>query len=223
MKIKLLLSAFIKLALGFVICMLLLFLPVGTFNYPNAWLFLGLLFIPMIGVGIILFVKSPELLEKRMALREKEKAQRGVIAISGLIFIIGFIVTSLDFKYGWSNMTKIETVEASILFLFGYIMYMEVLRENKYLSRTVEVQDNQEIIDTGLYAMVRHPMYLATILMFLAMPLVFGSKIGLLVFIFYPFVIRKRIENEEAVLEKGLKGYSEYKKKVKYRLIPYVW
>ena len=223
MKIKLLLSAFIKLALGFVICMLLLFLPVGTFNYPNAWLFLGLLFIPMIGVGIILFVKSPELLEKRMALREKEKAQRGVIAISGLIFIIGFIVTSLDFKYGWSNMTKIETVEASILFLFGYIMYMEVLRENKYLSRTVEVQDNQEVIDTGLYAMVRHPMYLATILMFLAMPLVFGSKIGLLVFILYPFVIRKRIENEEAVLEKGLKGYSEYKKKVKYRLIPYVW
>ena len=168
MKIKLLLSAFIKLALGFVICMLLLFLPVGTFNYPNAWLFLGLLFIPMIGVGIVLFVKSPELLEKRMALREKEKTQRGVIAISGLIFIIGFIVTSLDFKYGWSNMTKIETVEASILFLFGYIMYMEVLRENKYLSRTVEVQDNQEVIDTGLYAMVRHPMYLATILMFLA-------------------------------------------------------
>lgn len=223
MKIKLLLSAFIKLALGFVICMLLLFLPVGTFNYPNAWLFLGLLFIPMIGVGIILFVKSPELFEKRMALREKEKTQRGVIAISGLIFIIGFIVTSLDFKYGWSNMTKIETVEASILFLFGYIMYMEVLRENKYLSRTVEVQDNQEVIDTGLYAMVRHPMYLATILMFLAMPLVLGSKIGLLVFIFYPFVIRKRIENEEAVLEKGLKGYSEYKKKVKYRLIPYVW
>lgn len=223
MNIKLLLNATIKLVLGFIICALLLFLPVGTFDYPNAWLFLGLLFIPMIGAMIIMSIKSPELLEKRMASKEKENKQKEVVFSSAIIFIVGFIVTALDFKHGWSNMNKLEVIESCILFLFGYGMYMEVLRENRFLSRTVEVQENQEVIDTGLYSIVRHPMYLATILMFLAIPLVLGSTYGLIVFLPYPFLIAKRIKNEEEILEEGLKGYKEYKKKVKYRLIPYVW
>ena len=184
---------------------------------------MGLLFIPMFFIGIILYIKAPELLAKRLNDKEEEEAQKKVVGLSAVMFLAGFIVCGLDFRFGLSSVPFAVVIIASVVLLAGYGMYMEVMRENAYLSRTVEVQDNQEVIDTGLYAMVRHPMYLATILMFLAMPLVLGSKIGLLVFIFYPFVIRKRIENEEAVLEKGLKGYSEYKKKVKYRLIPYVW
>lgn len=223
MNIKLLLNATIKLVFGFIICAALLFLPVGTFNYPNAWLFLGLLFIPMIGAMIIMSFKAPELLKKRIASKEKENKQKKIVFSSALIFIAGFIVTALDFKNGWSDMNKLEVIESCILFLFGYGMYMEVLRENRFLSRTVEVQEEQEVIDTGLYSIVRHPMYLATILMFLAIPLVLGSTYGLIVFLPYPFLIAKRIKNEEEVLEKGLKGYKEYKKKVKYRLIPYVW
>lgn len=223
MNIKLLLNATIKLVFGFIICAALLFLPVGTFDYPNAWLFLGLLFIPMIGAMIIMYFKAPELLKKRLASKEKENKQKEIVFSSALIFIAGFIVTALDFKNGWSDMNKLEVIESCILFLFGYGMYMEVLRENRFLSRTVEVQEEQEVIDTGLYSIVRHPMYLATILMFLAIPLVLGSTYGLIVFLPYPFLIAKRIENEEEVLEKGLKGYKEYKKKVKYRLIPYVW
>ena len=223
MNVKLLVKTLVRFILGVVICAALLFGPVGTFNYPNAWLFLALLFIPIFLEGVILFIKNPDLLEKRMNLKEKQKVQKKVIGFTALIFILGFVVTSLDFKYGWSEMTKYEIIEASILFLFGYGMYMEVIRENKFLSRTIEVQENQKVIDTGLYAMVRHPMYLASILMFLAMPLVLGSKIGFLIFALYPFALVKRIKNEEDVLEKELDGYTEYKKKVKYRLIPYVW
>ena len=223
MNVKLLVKTLVRFILGVVICAALLFGPVGTFNYPNAWLFLALLFIPIFLEGVILFIKNPDLLEKRMNLKEKQKVQKKVIGFTALIFILGFVVTSLDFKYGWSEMTKYEIIEASILFLFGYGMYMEVIRENKFLSRTIEVQENQKVIDTGLYAMVRHPMYLASILMFLAMPLVLGSKIGFLIFALYPFALVKRIKNEEEVLEKELDGYTEYKKKVKYRLIPYVW
>ncbi len=223
MNVKLLIKTIVRFILGVVICAALLFGPVGTFNYPNAWLFLALLFIPIFIEGVILFIKNPDLLEKRMNLKEKQKVQKKVIGFTAIIFILGFVVTSLDFKYGWSEMTKYEVIEASILFLFGYGMYMEVIRENKFLSRTIEVQENQKVIDTGLYAMVRHPMYLASILMFLAMPLVLGSKIGFLIFALYPFALVKRIKNEEEVLEKELDGYTEYKKKVKYRLIPYVW
>ena len=223
MNVKLLVKTLVRFILGVVICAVLLFVPVGTLNYPNAWLFLALLFIPIFLEGVILFIKNPDLLEKRMNLKEKQKVQKKVIGFTALIFILGFVVTSLDFKYGWSEMTKYEIIEASILFLFGYGMYMEVIRENKFLSRTIEVQEDQKVIDTGLYAMVRHPMYLASILMFLAMPLVLGSKIGFLIFALYPFALVKRIKNEEEVLEKELDGYTEYKKKVKYRLIPYVW
>ena len=223
MNVKLLVKALVRFIFGVVICAVLLFVPVGTLNYPNAWLFLALLFIPIFLEGVILFIKNPDLLEKRMNLKEKQKVQKKVIGFTALIFILGFVVTSLDFKYGWSEMTKYEIIEASILFLFGYGMYMEVIRENKFLSRTIEVQEDQKVIDTGLYAMVRHPMYLASILMFLAMPLVLGSKIGFLIFALYPFALVKRIKNEEEVLEKELDGYTEYKKKVKYRLIPYVW
>ena len=223
MNVKLLVKTLVRFILGAVICAVLLFAPVGTLNYPNAWLFLALLFIPIFLEGVILFIKNPDLLEKRMNLKEKQKVQKKVIGFTALIFILGFVVTSLDFKYGWSEMTKYEIIEASILFLFGYGMYMEVIRENKFLSRTIEVQEGQRVIDTGLYAMVRHPMYLASILMFLAMPLVLGSKIGFLIFALYPFALVKRIKNEEDVLEKELDGYTEYKKKVKYRLIPYVW
>lgn len=223
MNVKLLVKTLVRFILGVVICAVLLFAPVGTLNYPNAWLFLALLFIPIFLEGVILFIKNPDLLEKRMNLKEKQKVQKKVVGFTALIFILGFVVTSLDFKYGWSEMTKYEIIEASILFLFGYGMYMEVIRENKFLSRTIEVQEEQKVIDTGLYAMVRHPMYLASILMFLAMPLVLGSKIGFLIFALYPFALVKRIKNEEEVLEKELDGYTEYKKKVKYRLIPYVW
>ena len=223
MNVKLLIKTIVRFILGVVICAALLFGPVGTFNYPNAWLFLALLFIPIFIEGVILFIKNPDLLEKRMNLKEKQKVQKKVIGFTAIIFILGFVVTSLDFKYGWSEMTKYEVIEASILFLFGYGMYMEVIRENKFLSRTIEVQEGQKVIDTGLYAMVRHPMYLASILMFLAMPLVLGSKLGFLIFALYPFALVKRIKNEEEVLEKELDGYTEYKKKVKYRLIPYVW
>ena len=223
MNVKLLVKTLVRFILGVVICAVLLFVPVGTLNYPNAWLFLALLFIPIFLEGVILFIKNPDLLEKRMNLKEKQKVQKKVIGFTALIFILGFVVTSLDFKYGWTEMTKYEIIEASILFLFGYGMYMEVIRENKFLSRTIEVQEGQKVIDTGLYAMVRHPMYLASILMFLAMPLVLGSKIGFLIFALYPFALVKRIKNEEEVLEKELDGYTEYKKKVKYRLIPYVW
>ena len=223
MNVKLLVKALVRFIFRVVICAVLLFVPVGTLNYPNAWLFLALLFIPIFLEGVILFIKNPDLLEKRMNLKEKQKVQKKVIGFTALIFILGFVVTSLDFKYGWSEMTKYEIIEASILFLFGYGMYMEVIRENKFLSRTIEVQEGQKVIDTGLYAMVRHPMYLASILMFLAMPLVLGSKIGFLIFALYPFALVKRIKNEEEVLEKELDGYTEYKKKVKYRLIPYVW
>lgn len=223
MNVKLLVKTLVRFILGVVICAVLLFVPVGTLNYPNAWLFLALLFIPIFLEGVILFIKNPDLLEKRMNLKEKQKVQKKVIGFTALIFILGFVVTSLDFKYGWTEMTKYEIIEASILFLFGYGMYMEVIRENKFLSRTIEVQEDQKVIDTGLYAMVRHPMYLASILMFLAMPLVLGSKIGFLIFALYPFALVKRIKNEEEVLEKELDGYTEYKKKVKYRLIPYVW
>lgn len=220
---KLILDALVKLILGLVLIGALLFLPAWTLRYPGAWLFIALLFIPMLIMGVLLLLKAPRLLEKRLNNKEKEKTQQGVIALSGLMFPMGFVLSALDFRFGWSRVPLWLTVVASVCFLLGYAMYAEVMRENAYLSRTVEVQENQTVISTGLYGVVRHPMYLATLFMFLPLPLILGSFWGLIPFVLYPIVIVVRILNEEKVLTDGLKGYAEYKIKVKYRLIPFVW
>lgn len=220
---KLMFSALTKFVLGLVLVGALLFIPAGTLAYPGAWLFLALLFLPMSVMGILLFVKSPALLEKRLDNKEKETAQRGVVALSGLAFLGGFVLSALDFRFGWSSVPLWLVIVASALFLIGYGAYAEVMRENAYLSRTVKVQENQTVISTGLYGIVRHPMYLATLLMFLPLPLILGSFWGLIPFALYPVVIVVRILNEEKILADGLEGYTEYKTKVKYRLIPFVW
>ena len=220
---KLLVSALTKYIMGFILVGVLLFLPAWTLRYPGAWLFIALLFIPMLFMGIFLFLKAPKLLEKRLNNKEKEKTQRGAIALSGLLFPIGFVLSALDFRFAWSSVPPWLVILASVLFLIGYGMYAEVMRENAYLSRTVEVQKNQTVISTGLYGFVRHPMYLATLLMFLPLPLILGSFWGLIPFAFYPVVIIIRILNEEKVLTAGLEGYAEYKTKVRYRLIWLVW
>ena len=220
---KLLLNAITKLVLGFVLIGVMLFLPAQTFSYPGAWLFMALLFVPMLFMGIVLFIKAPNLLKKRLSHKEKEKAQRGVIGLSALMFPIAFVLSAFDFRFGWSTVPFWLVILASVLFLVGYVMYAEVMRENAYLSRTVEVQENQKVISTGLYGVVRHPMYLATLLMFLPLPLVLGSLWGLIPFALYPVIIVIRILNEEKVLTEGLAGYAEYKQKVTYRLIPGIW
>ncbi|MBR6642835.1 MAG: isoprenylcysteine carboxylmethyltransferase family protein [Lachnospiraceae bacterium] len=222
-KKKLLISALTKFLAGLILMGLVLFLPAGTWNYPNAWLFLGLLFIPMLMLGVILFVKAPELLEKRLQSKEKESTQKGVVAVSGLMFLGSFVLAGLDFRFGWTNVPSWVVAVAAVVLLASYGMYGEVMRENAYLSRTVEVQENQKVIDTGLYSVIRHPMYTATIFLFLAMPVVLGSWLAFAVMLLYPVVIVARIGNEEKVLEEGLPGYAEYKKKVKYRLVPFVW
>lgn len=220
---KLLLSGFAKLIFGMALIGLMLFLPAWTWSYFGAWLFLGVLFVPMLIMGAVMLVKAPALLEKRLNNKEKEATQRGVVALSGLMFPIGFILSALDFRFGWSDVPLWLTVAAAVLFLIGYGMYAEVMRENAYLSRTVEVQDGQKVVSTGLYGIVRHPMYFATLLMFLPMPLILQSFWGLIPFALYPVIIVIRILNEEKVLESGLEGYAEYKTKVKYRLIPFIW
>lgn len=220
---KLFSQTLIKFFMGLLMIALLLFLPAGTFAYPNAWLFMGLLFIPMLIMGIVLFFKSPALLEKRLNNKEKESAQKGVLALSALMFPIGFILCALDFRFAWSIVPKWCVILGSALFLLGYVMYAEVMRENAYLSRTVEVQKDQKVIDTGLYGIVRHPMYLATLLMFLPIPLILGSFWGLIPFALYPFILAIRIQNEEKVLSESLTGYTEYLKKVKYRILPFIW
>ena len=220
---NLMLHALAKYLVGLVLVGAMLFLPAWTLDYPGAWLFIALLFIPMLLMGILLFLKAPALLEKRLHNKESEKAQRGVIALSGLMFPIGFVLSALDFRFAWSHVPLWLTVTASVLFLVGYGMYAEVMRENAYLSRTVEVQEGQRVISTGLYGIVRHPMYLATLLMFLPLPLILGSFFGLIPFALYPVVTVIRILNEEKVLTSGLEGYAAYKARVKYRLIPFVW
>ena len=220
---KLLLNALTKFILGLIMIGALLFLPAWTFRYPGAWCFIALLFLPMLIMGAVLFIKAPALLEKRLQNKEKERAQQGVIALSGLMFPIGFVLSALDFRFAWSRVPIWLVTVASVLFLLGYLMYAEVMRENAYLSRTVEVQENQTVISTGLYGVVRHPMYLATLFMFLPLPLILGSFWGLIPFALYPGVTVVRILNEEKVLTEGLAGYAEYKTKVKYRLIPFVW
>lgn len=201
----------------------LLFLPAWTPRYPQAWLFLGVLFIPILLMGIVLIVKDPELLKKRLNNKEEESEQRSVVALSGLMFLAAFIIAGLSFRFGWLILPFPVSIAAAVVFLAGYAMYAEVLRENTYLSRTIEVQEDQKVIDTGLYGVVRHPMYLATVILFLAMPLILGSVISFLITLFYLPIIAKRIRNEEQVLEEGLPGYREYKEKVKYRLIPFLW
>ena len=223
MNIKLFIQAIVKYFLGVIIISLLLFLPAGSLKYTHGWLFMGLLFIPMFIAGIILMIKDPELLKRRLNAKEEEKEQKQVILFSGLMFIVGFIIAGLNYRYNWINLPKIVIIISSILFIISYIIYGEVLRENTYLSRTIEVTKNQKIIDTGLYGIVRHPMYSVTIILFLAMPLVLNSIISFIIFLVYPIIIIKRINNEEKVLEKELAGYEKYKKKVKYRLIPYIW
>lgn len=220
---KLAVNALVKYLVGFVAVGLLLFAPAWTLNYPRAWLFCGLLFLPMLVMGVVLLVRSPELLKKRLNNKEKEKTQKGVVGLSGLIFPAMFVLSALDFRFGWSNVPMWLTAVASVVFLVGYGMYGEVMRENAYLSRTVEVQEGQRVVDSGLYGVVRHPMYLATLLMFLPMPLVLGSFWGLVPIAAYPVIIVIRILNEEKLLTADLEGYEEYKKRTKYRLIPFIW
>ena len=223
MTAKLLIQAITKFLFGIVLVGVLLFLPAGTFSFFNGWLFLSVLFIPMFFVGIVMMFKNPDLLKIRLNAKEKQKEQSLVVKLSGLMFLAGFIVAGLGIRFNWYVLPTPIVIGATVLFLFAYIIYAEVLRENTYLSRTIEVRENQKVIDTGLYGIVRHPMYSATLLLFLSMPLVLGSVYSFLIFLAYPFIISKRIIGEEELLEKELCGYREYKQKVKYRLIPFIW
>lgn len=220
---KLMLGALIKFVFGLALVAALLFLPAGSVGYFNGWLFIGLLFIPMLILGIFLLIKSPALLEKRISAKEKENTQRVVVAVSGVLFIAGFVVAGLDFRFGWSYVPLWVVYVSSAVLFISYALYAEVMRENAYLSRTIEVQENQKVVDTGLYGIVRHPMYAVTIWLFLSIPLVLGSWWSLVCFVPYIAVIAVRIVNEEKVLEANLEGYNEYKKRVKYRILPFVW
>ena len=220
---QLLIQAIFKTGSGAILMGLLLFLPAGTVHYWNAWLLLAILFLPMLVVGIVLMRKAPDLLRKRLNTKETESDQITVIIGSSAMFVSGFILAGLDFRFGWLPLPRWVSIAAAVVFLIAYALYAEVLRENAYLSRTVEIQENQTVIDTGLYGIVRHPLYSVTLLLFLSIPLVLGSLISLEVFLFNPFLIAKRIRNEEQVLEDGLAGYSEYKTRVKYRMIPFLW
>lgn len=223
MNKKLFFQAIIKFLLGIIIISLLIFIPAGTIKYLNGWIFMGILFIPMLIAGIIMMIKNPELLKSRLDVKEKQKEQGLLIKLSGLMFIAGFIVAGLDFRFNWFSLPPLVTYIAIGLFLLSYIMWGEVLRENTYLARTIKVTDGQKVIDTGLYRIVRHPMYLATLILFLSMPLVLGSLISFFIFLIYPILIIFRIIHEEKFLEKELEGYIDYKKKVRYRLIPFIW
>ena len=220
---KLRMEALIKFACGLLLVGLLVFLPAGTFCYTYGWLLMGLLFGPMLIAGLVMLHKSPAVLKKRLDAKEKQSAQKGVVAISGLMFIAGFVVAGLDYRFGWSAMPTWMVATASVLFLIAYALYAEVMRENAYLSRTIKVEEGQKVVDTGLYGIVRHPMYMATVLLFLMIPLILGSWYSLIVFAFYPVIIMVRLKDEEDLLTRELPGYEEYKQKVKYRLSPFVW
>lgn len=223
MTVKLFVQAILKFLLGIILVGVLIFLPAGTLSFLNGWLFMAILFVPMFFAGIVMMVKNPNLLKTRLNAKEKQKDQSLVVKLSGLMFLAGFIVAGLGFRFGWYTLPRIAVIIAAVVFLIAYILYAEVLRENTYLSRTIEVQENQKVIDTGLYGIVRHPMYSVTLLLFLSMPLVLGSVYSFLIFLAYPFIIAQRIKSEEKFLEKELIGYLEYEKKVKYRLIPFIW
>ena len=220
---KLLIEALIKFTCGLLMVALLLFLPAGTLQYTYGWLLTGLLFGPMLIAGIVMYCKNPAFLQKRLDAKEKQSAQKGVLAFSGLMFVVGFVVAGLDFRFGWSKMPLPVTIIASVLFLMAYVLYAEVMRENAYLSRTIKVEEGQRVVDTGLYGVVRHPMYMATILLFLMIPIVLGSWYALIAFAFYPAIIIVRLKDEERLLTRELPGYEAYKMKVKYRLMPYIW
>ena len=223
MNIKLFFEAIIKFLLGVFLVGLFIFIPANTINYFNGWLFMGLLFIPMFVAGVIMMIKSPDLLKSRLTAKEKIKEQNSVVALSGLMFLVGFIIAGLNYRFNWIKLPKIFVIIGTIIFLLSYLLYAEVLRENSYLSRAIHVQKGQKVIDTGLYSVVRHPMYFATILLFLSMPVILNSLISFIIFLIYPFIIAKRIKYEEQVLEKELEGYKEYRKKVKYKMIPFIW
>lgn len=216
-------EAIAKFLLGVVLVGTLVFLPAGTLQFANGWLFLGILFVPMFGAGLVMMAKNPYLLQKRLDAKEKEREQSLVVKLSGLMFLVGFVLAGLDFRFQWLPLPGWVSYVAAVLFLLSYLMYAEVLRENTFLSRTIEVQENQTVVDTGLYGIVRHPMYSATLILFLSMPLVLGSVISFVVFLAYPLIIAKRIRNEEQVLKAGLPGYKEYIEKVRWRMIPYIW
>ena len=220
---KLLLNALTKFTAGLIMVALLLFLPAGTIYYPGGLLFLCLLFIPMLLLGIIMLARARDLLRKRLDVKEKQGTQKGVVAVMGLIFLSGFILAGLDFRFGWSKVPLPVVIVASVLFLVGYALYAEVMRENAYLSRTIKVEEGQTVISTGLYAVVRHPMYTASTVMFLALPLILGSWYALIPFALYPVIMVVRIRGEEKLLTAELSGYEEYKRKVRYRLIPFIW
>ena len=220
---KLFFNALEKYVMGMLFVALLVFWPAGSLQFWNGWLFMGILFIPMFFLGVVLLWKAPELLKKRLNAKEKMSDQQGVVAVSGLMFLAGFIVAGLDYRFGWSVMPKWVVIVATVIFLISYGLYGEVMRENEYLSRTIEVQAGQKVIDTGLYGIVRHPMYMVTMWLFLSIPLVLGSWYALILFVAYPAVIAVRIRGEEKLLEAELAGYKEYKKKVKYRMIPFIW
>lgn len=223
MNRKLFFEAASKFLLGVLLVGVLVFWPAGSLGYSNGWLFLGILFLPMFCAGVVMLLKSPDLLRKRLQVKEKQGQQRRVIASSSLMFLVGFVLCGLSWRWQWLIFPRWVSVAAAAVFLLGYGLFAEVLRENAYLSRTVEVQEGQKVIDTGLYGVVRHPMYMATVLMFLTMPLILGAAAAVPVFLVYPFLIARRIENEEQVLEADLPGYREYKRKVRYRLIPFIW
>ncbi len=223
MTLKLFISAITKFLSGVVLVCLLIFLPAGSFAFFNGWLLMGILFLPITIAGFVMMLKSPQLLKKRLDGKEKQKEQNLVVKLSGLMFLAGFIVAGLGFRSDWYILPKGVSIGASVLFLLSYVLYAEVMRENTYLSRTIQVEENQKVIDTGLYGIVRHPMYSATLLLFLSIPLVLGSVYSFIIFLLYPFIIAKRIKGEEKLLEKELPGYIEYKQKVKYRLIPFIW
>lgn len=220
---KLLLNALIKFFCGLLLVGLLIFLPAGTLAYTNGWILIGLLFVPMLIAGFVMFFKSPEFLAKRLDAKEKQATQKGVLAVSGVMFVSGFVVAGLDYRFGWSQMPMAVVMIASVLFLIAYALYAEVMRENAYLSRTIQVEEGQKVVDTGLYGIVRHPMYMATILLFLMIPLVLGSWYSLIIFAFYPVIIIVRLMDEEDLLTRELSGYAAYKQKVKYRIIPFIW
>ena len=223
MSYKVFFQAITKFLIGALLVGALIFVPAGTIKFLNGWIFMGVLFVPMFIFGIYLMFKNPDLLKRRLNAKEKEGEQKTVIALSGLMFMAGFVIAGLNYRFGWVVLPNIVTIIASIVFVISYILYAEVLRENAYLLRTIEVEKGQKVVDTGMYGIVRHPMYIVTILLFLSIPLILGSIISFVIFLMYPFIIIKRIKNEEKVLERDLEGYIEYEKKVKYRLIPFIW
>ena len=220
---SLFLSAIAKFALGVVLIGALIFLPAGTLHYPQGWLLMGILFIPMFIAGLVMISKNPSLLRSRLNAKEKEREQSLVVKLSGLMFLCGFILAGLSFRFGWWMLPRWVSILGSVLFLISYALYAEVLRENTWLSRTIEVQEGQTVVSTGLYGIVRHPMYAVTLVLFLSMPLVLGSMISFVVFLIYPVLIAGRIRDEEDLLEQELEGYAEYKTRVKYRMIPFIW